>query len=199
MRVHRNYPWEKTILPIDIKIRWAYKRQHRVGWDVTIVIKLWSKSSRPKCSDLLLQIYRYETEWTGRRLRACAFHGSWVTRWMTTHVLEIMDRNIIANLFFTRKEVNCKSRLWVIISCLGWREGDTGKKHSGGKGEGGRVEADTQVCESGCHSETEKTQAAARKVSLALDMPREGQLSEDTESIAWYLVFGSEAQERNLG
>ena len=46
---------------------------------------------------------------------------SWATDWMTTYVLEIMNRYTINNLFFTRKELYCKLK---VIS-----------KHSVGNGE----------------------------------------------------------------
>lgn len=65
-------------------------------------------------------------------------------------MLQIMNRHTTTNLFFTRKELYCKPKV-------------INKKHSVGKGEGGRVEADTHVCEFGCHCETEKTQAAVTK------------------------------------
>ena len=74
----------------------------------------------------------------------------WATDWMKTYVLEIMKRHTITNLFFTRDELQCKPKV-------------INKKHSVGKGEGGRAEADTHVCEFRCHHETEKTQAAVRK------------------------------------
>lgn len=86
----------------------------------------------------------------------------------------------------------------MIISCPGRRGGDTGTEHSGAREREAELKLTPKFVKLGA-TLRQKTQAAARRVSLALDMPREGQLSEDAESIAWYLVFGSEAQERNLG